>query len=220
MGEGRRRIGAFALAAKTMSQDDSIARLARRLPDAEWPAALRLNGVDARAGERVTLDDRSGASLAAGVAASRAVPGALPPIEIGGRALIDGAVGSTTNADVMLQREHELTRAIIIVASPNDSPGLAALWEDALRSELWELDAAGIETYMVRASDADLEAMGPSFMDGGQGPLAVRAGREAGRAVGPALREVLRRRAVRPGSQRRLRRRAALLGAAAFVPSG
>jgi len=220
VGEGRRRIGAFALAAETMSQDDSIARVARRLPDVDWPTALRLNGIDASAGERVTLDDRSGASLAAGVAASRAVPGALPPIEIGGRALIDGAVGSTTNADVVLEPDSELTRVVVIVALPTDSPQLATLWEDALRSELWQLDAAGLETYMVRASDTDIQAMGPSFMDGGQGPLAVRAGREAGRSVGPALREVLQRRSARPGSQRRLRRGAAvaaLLGAAAFA---
>jgi hypothetical protein len=203
-----------------MSQDDSIARLAERLPEADWPAALRLTGVDARAGERVTLDARSGASLAAGVAASRAVPGGLPPIEIGGRALIDGAVGSTTNADVVLEPDRELTRVIVIVTMPTDSPRLATLWEEALRGELWQLDAAGIETYIVRASDADIAAMGPSFMDGGQGPLAVRAGREAGRSVGPALRKVLRRRASRPGSQRRLRRGAAvatLLGAAAFA---
>ena len=34
------------------------------------------------------------------MAASRAVPGLLPPVRIGGRRFIDGSLGSATNADL------------------------------------------------------------------------------------------------------------------------
>jgi len=191
--EGRRRIGATALAAATTSQEASIARVAERLPAGAWPDALRLVAIDAERGERVTLDAGSGATVAAGVAASRSIPTLLPPITVGGRRLIDGAVGSATNADVVLPGDRPAERAVVIAALPA-GPGyekLARLWDEALRAELWELDAAGVETYIVRASTPEIDVMGPDLMSGGAAPLAVRAGQRAGRAVGPALRAVL-----------------------------
>jgi hypothetical protein len=123
---------------------------------------------------------------------------------------------------VVLEAGRSASRVVVISALPSDSPKLARLWTDALRAELWQLDAAGVETYLVQASAADLEAMGPDLMHGGRAPLAVEAGRSAGRAVGPALREVVRSRPSRSGAQRRRGSRVAvatLIGAAAFAPS-
>ncbi|MFZ9748155.1 MAG: patatin-like phospholipase family protein, partial [Opitutaceae bacterium] len=52
----------------------------------------------AETGERVVL--RAGdASLACAIAASTAVPGVLPVVDVAGRRLMDGGVASITNAD-------------------------------------------------------------------------------------------------------------------------
>ena len=191
--EGRRRVGAVAMAARTRPEREVAARLADRLPTEAWPEALHVVAVDAERGERLTVDVGTGVSLAAGVAASRAVPVALPPVSIAGRRLIDGAVGSATNADVVLDIDRPIDRVVVIAATPVATAGskLAQLWDEALRAELWQLDAAEMETYIVRASVAELELMGPDMMSGGAAPLAVRAGHRAGQAVGPALRAVL-----------------------------
>ena len=191
--EGRRRIGAVALAARTRSERAWVAAVADRLPAAEGPAALHLVAVDAERGERVTIDASSGVSLPVGVAASRAVPVALPPISVAGRRLIHGAIGSATNADLALRADPELERVLVIAALPAGPAyaKLTQLWDEALKSELWQLDAAGVDTYIVRASTADLELMGPNMMSGGAAPMAVRAGQRAGQAVGPALRMVM-----------------------------
>lgn len=191
--EGRRRVGAAALAARTRPEHEAIAGLAERLPASYWPDALRLVAVDAERGERVTIDAATGVSLPTGVAASRAVPTAAPVITVGERRLTDGATGSATNADVALDGPARVERVVVIAALPVGPAHatLAELWNDALRAELWELDAADVETYIVRASTAELEVMGPDMTSGGGGPLAVRAGRRTGQAIGPALRAVV-----------------------------
>jgi len=213
--EARRRIGGAALAARTAPEYEVVARLADRLPGL-WPSALRVVAVDAERGERVTLGPSTGVSLAAGVAASRAIPLAFPPVTVDGRRLIDGAIGSATNADVALDAEHRIDRVIVIAALPAGHPHekLSRLWDEAFRSELWQLDAGGAETYIVRASPSDLEAMGPDMMSGGKAPTAVLVGRRAGQAVGPALRRVLH--PAPPPSQRRRRRQFAVSTAPAY----
>jgi NTE family protein len=197
--EGRRRVGGAALTARTEDERRAVARVAERVP-ARWPDHLRLVAVDAERGERVVLDNGSGASLAAGVAASRAIPGVVPPITVAGRRLMDGAIGSATNADAVLDSAERVDRVVIIAGLPIGPPyeRLGRLWDEALRGELWQLDSAGIETYIVRATPRDLEAMGPDMVSGNAGPTAVLAGRRAGQAVGPALRRVLHPAPPRP----------------------
>jgi NTE family protein len=77
------------------------------LHGATWPdAPLWLCAVDARTGERVVIGsgrpDAPTVDVATAARASAAVPGYFTPVEIDGRALIDGAVRSTTNADLLL----------------------------------------------------------------------------------------------------------------------
>ncbi|MDQ6716168.1 MAG: patatin-like phospholipase family protein, partial [Actinomycetota bacterium] len=69
-----RRIGAFALAAQTVPEDDRRAVMAARLPKHEWPDRdLRITAVDATTGERVVFTRESGVGLVDAVAASCAV---------------------------------------------------------------------------------------------------------------------------------------------------
>ncbi len=55
----RRRVGAFALAASTVSESQRLAVIAARLPAANWPERdLRIPAVDAITGEVVDLHPR------------------------------------------------------------------------------------------------------------------------------------------------------------------
>lgn len=96
------RIGAAALAVKTMPEEERLEIIASRLPIQEWPQKQRLiiNSVDAQTGEWVMFDRDAGVPLALVVSASCAVPGVYPPTTIGDHRYIDGGVRSGTNADI------------------------------------------------------------------------------------------------------------------------
>jgi NTE family protein len=97
----RRRIGAAALAAQTVAEPVRRAVIAHRLPSHAWPdRVLRLTAVDTETGELAVLERDSGAQLVDAVAASCAVPGAWPPVTIGGRCYMDGGIGSSINLTV------------------------------------------------------------------------------------------------------------------------
>jgi NTE family protein len=97
----RRRVGAFALAAPTVSESRRSAVIAARLPTADWPERdLRIPAVDASTGEVVIFTRGSGVRLVDAVAASCAIPGIWPPVSIGERRYVDGGVRSSTNADL------------------------------------------------------------------------------------------------------------------------
>ncbi len=108
--EGRRAVGALALAADTAPASEFVAETERRLPPraatGPWPAALVIAAVDAVTGERVAYSEDDGLPLGLVVAASRAVPGVRAPVEIRGHPNVDGAVSSATNADLAAGAEH------------------------------------------------------------------------------------------------------------------
>ena len=183
---GRRRVGRrgrldheppararrLAVATSPGGGDAFVARIAMLIPS-EWPPALRIVAIDADSGERVVFDAASGVPLARAVAASRAVPGLLPPITIGERRFIDGALGSATNADAAGPD------AIVIAPFPRFAAGgVEALWSEALRAELDQLPDALV-------IDAGAEALGTLGT-----PLAVAAGRARARSDQPAARRV------------------------------
>jgi NTE family protein len=96
-----RRIGRFALAAKTEPFESRREALASRLPVDGWPEhRLLIAAVDAQSGERVVFDRDAGVELIDAVCASCAVPGVWPPIAIDGHRYIDGGVHSAANADL------------------------------------------------------------------------------------------------------------------------
>jgi len=171
--ERRRRIGALALQ-HPGCPERLIGRVGRRLAGGPWPAALRVAAVDAVTGERVALTAADAVPVARGVAASRAIPTVNPPITVNGRRLIDGAVGSATNADLALATP---ARTVIVIASF----GLE-LWAAALEREVQALRTAGREVLVIRPGETDEAAMGPDPMSAATAPLAVAAGMEAAAA--------------------------------------
>jgi len=174
-----RRVGRFALEARTIPEDMHVGAVARRLPAGEWPAALRIVAVDAETGERVRLDQAAGATVAAGVAAARALPGVLPAVTVGGRRLIDAVVASGTNADVAGAGAE---RVIVITPARFAAPSATvdAAVEAGLGRELAALERAGVAVQVVRADAEARAAMGEELFGIVDAAAAVTSGRRAG----------------------------------------
>ncbi|MCU1513621.1 MAG: patatin-like phospholipase family protein, partial [Microbacteriaceae bacterium] len=117
--EGRQRIGTMARNAETAAPEARRAVIAARLPIQNWPARpLLLTAIDTETGELAVFDSTSGVGLVDAVAASCAVPGIWPTVEINGRRYMDGGVRSTANADLAAGSD----RVLVIVPAPEVSP--------------------------------------------------------------------------------------------------
>ncbi|MDA0140902.1 patatin-like phospholipase family protein, partial [Solirubrobacter deserti] len=172
--ERRRALGAFAVAHARGDEDAFVARIGALVPTDAWPAALRVVAIDADTGERVVFGPDDGVPLARAVAASRAVPGLRPPVTIGGRRFIDGALGSATNADVL-----DGYAVVIVPLTSRPETAVEAVWLAALRAEVRD----GL---VIDADAGDVAAMGPDPMSGATAPLAVAAGRARAARVAAA----------------------------------
>jgi NTE family protein len=185
--ERRRAFGRVALQHSPGGEDAFVARVERRLPDTTWPAGLHVVAIDAQNGERVVFDAAAGVAPARAIAASRAIPSLFPPVLVSGRPFIDGALGSATNADVLLGTGASLV--VILAAVPADrvAGGPERYWQDALAEEVAGLEAAGHRVVVVRPQPAEIAAMGADPMSGATADLAAAAGRRRGRSIAPQI---------------------------------
>ncbi len=172
--QARARIGAVALAATTVSEQERLEIIRSRLPVEQWPAArLVITAVDAESGEFVTFDRDSGVGLAEAVAASCAVPGVWPAVTIGTRRYVDGGMRSTTNADLAAGCD------VVLVVAPmpaQPSPLGAGTDEEAAR-----LRRDGARVVVVGADDASVAAFGANPLDPATRAPSARAGLAQGR---------------------------------------
>jgi NTE family protein len=178
--DAQRRVGAYALAARTVPEADRRAAVSSRLPSPEWPSRrMLLVAVDAESGETRVFDRESGVGLIDAVAASCAVPGIWPPVSIGGRRYVDGGVRSSDNADLAAGYGR------IVVLSPLgfDSPLPSPM---PLRAVVGQLREAGSAVTVITPDDASVAAMGVNPLDPGTRVPAAEAGRAQGRAGLPA----------------------------------
>jgi NTE family protein len=173
-----RRIGAVAAGTETVPEVVRRQVIAQRLLSHEWPErALRVTAIDIATGELVVFDRESGVGLVDAVAASCAVPGAWPPVTIGGRRYMDGGVASSVNLDVA----RDCAVAVLLVPAGADTPapfgaGLAA-----------EIAAFAGSTFTVFADDDSLAAFGPNALDPECRVASALAGREQGRRDAAAV---------------------------------
>lgn len=175
-----RRVGAFALAASTVSEPERLAAVGSRLPSPQWPRRrMLLVAVDAETGETRVFGRESGVNLVDAVAASCAVPGIWPPVTIGGRRYVDGGIRSSDNAD--LATGH----ARIVVLSPlgPDSPFPAPL---PLRTVVAQLRSEGSAVTVIAPDAASVAAIGLNPLDPATRIPAAQAGRAQGRTGLPA----------------------------------
>jgi NTE family protein len=171
----RRRVGAFALAASTVSEARRRAVIAARLPATGWPERdLRIPAVDAVTGDVVIFTRNSGVALVDAVAASCAVPGIWPPASIGGRRYVDGGVRSSTNADLAAGADQ------ILLITPTLADAPAPRLGGDLRTELDTLSNSRVE--VVYADQDSWTALANPLAVDTSAP-AARAGRTVGRTA-------------------------------------
>ncbi|BBH16929.1 hypothetical protein Back2_12160 [Nocardioides baekrokdamisoli] len=129
---------------------------------------------DVRTGERVALDADSGASLGEAIAASWGIPGWFPPVRIGDRDLMDGGAYSTASADLLLDADVDEVVIIAPMTSHGGAAGrgwaraervLRAAMTKRLDAEVTLLEKAGVRVIRIEPTAAELDAMGPNFMD-------------------------------------------------------
>ena len=156
--ELRAELGAFALQADTMSEDEWLAGF---LPieigtGDTWPTRrFACTAIDTADGAFVVWDNDSNVPLSLAVASSCAVPGVFPPVTINGRRYMDGGMRSTTNAD--LARNYE--KVLVIPVTTAARPAAAA----AVRPDLTEARRKRFEAEIegLRALGSAVEVIGP-----------------------------------------------------------
>lgn len=175
----RRGVGERALGTQTVTEGVRRAVIESRLPSHAWPArTLRIVAVDATSGEARTFDGTSGVALVDAVAASCAVPGVWPPVEIDGRRYIDGGVRSNDNADYA----REASR-VLVVAPLGTEPLFPS--EIPLEQAAADLRAGGAEVAIVVPDEASQAAIGTSPLDPATRVPAAAAGWAQGRSAAP-----------------------------------
>jgi NTE family protein len=166
------RIGAVALATKTVPAPVRRQVIAQRLPSHDWPdRTLRLTAIDVATGELTVFDRESGVDLVDAVAASCAVPGAWPPVTIAGRHYMDGGIASSVNLVVAA----DCDRAVVLVPSGADAPSPFGAGPAA------EVSSFAGAAFAVFADGDSLAAFGPNPLDPGCRIPSALAGREQGR---------------------------------------
>lgn len=186
-------IGAAALAAQTVSEDEWVSYFEDHLEGADWPERpLRLTAVDCETGAFQPWDRDSGVSLGRAVASSCAVPGLFPAVTIDGRRYTDGGVRSGTSADLASGYDSVL----IIAPIGARSDGIDPLLGRQARTEAEALNAAGTSAELVFPDAAALEAMGINRMDVTRRGKAVHSGVAQGKSLAMSLRSTWARAAV------------------------
>ncbi|MFE7225162.1 patatin-like phospholipase family protein [Nocardioides sp. NPDC057577] len=149
--------------------------------------ATWLVAADAATGTRVAFGsmDAPSATLGAAVAASWAIPGWFPPVEIAGRRYVDGGAVSSVSADLL----HGQADEVVVVAPMTTEGGVPARGLDRierlLRSqmtavldrEVAQLRKRGVRVVRVEPGPAELAAMGPNLMDLGRREATLAAAR-------------------------------------------
>ena len=182
--EARAEVGAYALAADTMGEEDYIASFGRTfatLPETLWPERdFACTAVDAETGAFHLWTKDSGVGVTRAVAASCSVPGVYPPISLQGRRWVDGGVRSSTNAD--MAAGHDVV-VIIAVRLGDWTPGGALARVFAKLDEEIQVLTDGDATVVTLLPDeASRTAMGGNLMDFHRRPDAARAGLAQGLA--------------------------------------
>jgi NTE family protein len=170
----RRRIASLSVDAAGDRVNPMLGRVERFVPGDEWPDGFEATAVS-HTGEFVLFGPDHGVPLDAAVAASCAVPGIFPPVEIDGAHFVDGGVRSGTSADVLIPRAPSHVLIVAPLSNP-ESPNLGAVMDRCMRSEMKLLADAGIACYALVPDEADRAAFGPNMMD----PSRQQAAREAG----------------------------------------
>jgi NTE family protein len=194
--ELRAEVGAFALQAETMSEDEWIAgfRTIDAVEARTWPTRkFSCTAIDTADGSFMVWNNESDVPLSLAVASSCAVPGVFPPVTINGRRYMDGGLRSTTNAD--LARGY-VTVLVVAVTASRAAAGPNAALADARRrrfeAEIADIRHSGSAVEVITPDDDFVRAFGFNLMDFRRRHEAAELGLRQGRTVATALRDFWR----------------------------
>lgn len=176
----RARIGAYALAAPTISEAERRSIIAARLPVHTWSQRnLLIVAVDTASGEECVMHRASGISLVDAVAASCAVPGVWPPVTIAGHRYMDGGVRSATNADLASGAER------ILILNPLGAN--ANRFGMGPAKEAAALQREGSQVLVIEPDAASTTAIGQNPLDPATRAPSALAGRTQGRELATSV---------------------------------
>ena len=179
--EARARIGKAALAAgEGLSETRWVDTIRSLLPAPSWPSGLlQVTAVNADDGAFRVFDASSGAELAQAVAASCSVPGAWPPVRIGGVPYMDGGMRSASNADLAAGYD----KVLVLSCAPEapDSP-----FGPTLPQALKRLSGSA-DTFLLEADAVSLSAFGTNLLLSSTRRPSALAGQEQGAGVVDAV---------------------------------
>lgn len=173
---------------------DAVARFAQLLPTGTWPDAdFRVIAVDAADGSLAVFDAVSGVTLPEAVAASCAVPGVFPVVQIADREFMDGGARSPTNADVAADCD------TVLVLACGPEPAASPLGPTLIEAVHTLRKTARV--LVIEADAVSLAAFGPDTLAVSSREPAARAGARQAGIVATAVREFW---TASPGSPDRL----------------
>ncbi len=187
--EVRAEIGAFALGAPTMSEDEFIATFGRSFASQSvdaWPErGFACTAVDALTGAFQLWTAQSGVGVVRAVASSCSVPGVYPPVTLNGRRYIDGGMRSATNAD--MAAGHELV-VVVAIRVGGTGGAMAEAMTKRFNEEIESLKDGGATVVTITPDEASIAAFGSNLMDFRRRPGAAKAGVAQGLAYAKDLR--------------------------------
>jgi len=179
--QGRALVGQAALTAQTTSEDDWLRAIGAGLVGKAWPQGrLFVTAVDAQSGTSVVFDNASGVPLERAVAASCAVPGVFPAVEVGGRRYVDGGLRSIANVDLAAGHRR------VLVLSPYP---IGSHLRDLPRVQLLTLRPRA-RTRLVVPDAGDLWAMGANPLDMSRGAGTFETARAHGARIADRVGEM------------------------------
>ena len=174
----RQTLGALALEAATMNEEQAIQRVSF-LAGQKWPPNFKATAVNVRTGKSVVWDKDSDISLEKGVASSCALPGAFPPVTIASERYMDGGARSMLNADLAAGYDSVIVVSCFsLESSPNSDNKDQAIINTGLQSEISSLRETGAKVKVITPSEEFLQLtkQGTDMLNLGLMPEAWRIG--------------------------------------------
>ena len=172
-----KQIGDRAMRASRKTSEEWVNLLRHRLGDIEWPPGdVRMTTVDCATGERRVWKAGDGIDVVRAVSASSAVPGLIPPIDIGTSSYMDGGVWSLLNSDLVRGSgvDH------VLMLAPQAGAGVLAAGALAhLEREAEMLRGDGFRVHELLPGEG-YEVIGANAMDPGMRGPAVELGLREG----------------------------------------
>ena len=171
---GRAVVARAALSARTSSEEEWLDAIGLGLVGKPWPdGRLLITAVDAETGTSVVFDNDSGVPLDRAVAASCAVPGVFPAVEVDGRRYVDGGLRSVANIDLASGHRRVLALSPYPVGSRLREQPLVQIRTLRPRAK----------SYLVAPDARDLWAMGANPLDMRRGAGTFETARAHGRRI-------------------------------------